>query len=117
MTEQEAVLQIQAIPRKIWEQLSDSDNEAIEMAFKALEKQIDGGWIPCSSGQMPEDMEEVLVWFEYFRYGNYNRLCQRYGLSYTFKGEWSGFINGESGWHQWRIIAWQPLPAEYREGE
>ncbi len=89
---------------------------AKELAINALEKQIDGGWIPCSE-RMPEDMEEVLVWFEYFRYGNYNRLCQRYGLSYTFKGEWSGFINGESGWHQWRIIAWQPLPAEYREGE
>ncbi len=40
MTEQEAKIQIQSIPSKIWEQLSQSDNEAIEIAFKSLEKQI-----------------------------------------------------------------------------
>ena len=38
MTESEAIMQIQAIPQKIWEQLSDTDNEAVEMAFKALEE-------------------------------------------------------------------------------
>lgn len=41
MTEQEAKIQIQSIPSKIWEQLSQSDNEAIEIAFKSLEKQIE----------------------------------------------------------------------------
>lgn len=40
MTAQEAKIQIESIPSKIWEQLSPSDNEAMEMAIKALEKQI-----------------------------------------------------------------------------
>ena len=40
MTYEEAKMQIQAIPEKIWDQLSEPDREAMEMAFSALEKQI-----------------------------------------------------------------------------
>ena len=65
-------------------------------------------WINCSD-RLPEDGEEVLVWFEYFRYGNYNRLYQKVGIGYTYKGEWS-FINDLSGWQQLKVYAWQPLP-------
>lgn len=38
------------------------------------------------------------------------------GISYTWNGKWSGFVNGSSGWQQLRIIAWQPLPPAYKEG-
>ena len=72
------------------------------------------GWIPCSE-RLPEDYIDVLVWFEYYRYGNYNRLYQTKGISYRFQGEWSGFVNGTSGWRDLRIIAWQPLPPDYIE--
>lgn len=40
MTYEEAKMQIQAIPEKIWDQLSEPDREAMGMAFSALEKQI-----------------------------------------------------------------------------
>ena len=73
-----------------------------------------GGWIPCKE-RLPEDGVDVLVLFEYFRYGEYDRLFQTKGISYTFNGEWSGFVNGSSGWNQLRIIAWQPLPEPYHE--
>ena len=69
----------------------------------------DDKWI-SPKDRMPADMETVLVWFEYFRYGNYNRPYQTYGLSYAFRGNWSGFINDTSGWQGLKIIAWQPLP-------
>ena len=36
MTYEEAKMQIQAIPGKIWDQLSEPDREAMEMAFSAL---------------------------------------------------------------------------------
>lgn len=72
------------------------------------------GWIACSE-RLPEEGVDVLVWFEYYRYGSYNRLYQTTGISFTYNGEWSGFVNGSSGWSQLSIIAWQPLPAPYKE--
>lgn len=71
-----------------------------------------GGWIPCSE-RLPEDGVKVLVWFEYFRYGEYNRLFQTIGISYTYNGKWSGFVNDSSGWSELSIFAWQPLPEAY----
>lgn len=71
-----------------------------------------GGWIPCSE-RLPEEGIKVLVWFEYFRYGEYNRLFQTIGISYTYNGKWSGFVNDSSGWEQLNILAWQPLPEAY----
>ena len=38
MTYEEAKMQIQAIPEKIWDQLSEPDREAMEMAFSALQE-------------------------------------------------------------------------------
>lgn len=73
-----------------------------------------GGWIR-SEDRMPEEGEDVLVWFEYFRFGNYQELFQTVGISCTWRGKWSGFVNGSSGWRDLRIIAWQPLPEPYRE--
>ena len=49
------------------------------------------------------------------RFGNYQRLFQTVGIGCTWRGEWSGFVNGSSGWRDLRIIAWQPLPEPYRE--
>lgn len=39
MTEQEAIMIIQAIPEKIWNQMDKTEEEAIKKAFKALEFQ------------------------------------------------------------------------------
>ena len=75
-----------------------------------------GEWIPVSE-RFPEDMQEVLVWFEYYRYGDYNCMYQTYGFCHVFDGKWSSFINGETGWRDARIIAWMPLPEPYKEEE
>lgn len=85
--------------------------EAIKMGIHALEE---NKWIPCNE-RIPENDVEVLVWFEYFRYGAYNRPYQTIGISYVHRGIWSGFVNGESGWKNLRIIAWMPLPKLYKE--
>ncbi len=79
------------------------------------EKRPHGEWIPVSK-ELPEDMQEVLVWFEYYRYGDYNCMYQTYGFCHVFDGKWSSFINGETGWQDARIIAWQPLPEPYKKG-
>jgi len=73
-----------------------------------------GEWIPVSE-RLPDDMQRVLIWFEYYRYGDYNCMYQTYGFGYVCGGKWSPFINGETGWQDARIIAWQPLPEPYKE--
>ena len=78
--------------------------------FRTLE------WIPVSE-RLPDDMQRVLIWFEYYRYGDYNCMYQTYGFGYVCDGKWSPFINGETGWRDARIIAWMPLPIPYKEGD
>ena len=86
--------------------------DTIEALSAKLAAANGGGWISCED-RLPEDGVDVLVWFEHFRYGEYNRLFQTKGISYTFNGKWSGFVNGSSGWRELKIIAWQPLPEDY----
>lgn len=74
-----------------------------------------GEWIPVSE-RLPDDMQKVLIWFEYFRYGDFNCMYQTYGFGYVCDGKWSPFINGETGWQDYNIIAWQPLPEPYKKG-
>lgn len=85
----------------------------LSLAIKAFER---SEWIPCSE-RLPEDMQKVLVWFEYYRYGDYNCMYQTYGFGYVCDGKWSPFINGETGWQDARIIAWMPLPEPYEKEE
>ena len=71
-------------------------------------------WIPCRE-HMPDDYTEVLAWFEYFRYGSYNRLYQTCGIG-CYSSEYdSWMINNETGWRDLKVYAWMPLPEAYRE--
>lgn len=67
------------------------------------------GWIPVERG-LPEEGEKVLVWYEYFRYGEYNRMYETYGISYQYDGYWSGDVSGTKA----KCIAWRHLPEPYR---
>lgn len=66
-------------------------------------------WIPVEDA-LPDSKEDVLVWFEYFRYGEYNCLCQTYGIGNYNKNYDGWMVNHETGWDQLRVIAWMPLP-------
>ena len=70
-------------------------------------------WIPVSE-RLPEEDTNVLCWYEYFRYGNYNKMYQTYGVgTYFGRFGWTGDITGE----QARVIAWMPLPKPYEPQE
>lgn len=81
---------------------------------KEISRQKDQRWIPASE-RLPGDFENVLVWYEYYRYGDFNRLYQTAGISYAFNGKWSESVDGSTGWKDLRIIAWMPLPMPYKE--
>lgn len=88
----------------------------LEGYTKAInEERPQSKWISVDE-KLPDEMKQVLVWFEYYRYGDFNCMYQTYGFCYVCDGKWSYFINGETGWRDARIIAWQPLPEPYEKG-
>ena len=70
------------------------------------------GWIPIEE-RVPEDLEKVLVWYEYFRYGEYHCMFETYGIGWQLDGHWGGDVSGTKA----RCIAWQPLPEAYHPKE
>lgn len=76
-------------------------NKAIEIV-QELEKEYKGGWIPCSE-RLPERDMWCLATFES---GGIDKI------QYLFLQRW---WDGEMGGN--RVVAWQPLPAPYKEGD
>lgn len=63
-------------------------------------------WISVEE-RLPPNGEDVLCWYEYFRYGSYNCMFETYGIGYQYNGHWGGEVaNGTRA----RVIAWMPLP-------
>ena len=64
-------------------------------------------WISVND-RLPDNFDNVLCWYEYFRYGDYNCIYQTYGIGhYNHICEcWGGEV---SNGRQARVIAWMPL--------
>ena len=86
--------------------------ESEEEQRATLERIRSKRWIPCSE-KLPKDFEDVLVWYEYFRYGEYNRMYQTWDVGYynSQLNIWGGGVTGQKV----RAIAWMPLPEPYQK--
>ena len=73
--------------------------EALNMAIKALEEQQ---WIPCSSGELPEEGKEVFV------------TCGQGRFAFTAEGKFARRFGGwASAWDNGDlpdVVAWMPEP-------
>lgn len=64
-------------------------------------------WV-LADEKLPPDGQDVLCWYEYFRFGSYHRMFQTYGIGYQYNGMWGGeVVQGQKA----RVLAWIPLPA------
>lgn len=60
-----------------------------------------------ANDKLPPDGEDVLCWYEYYRYGQYNCMYQTYGIGYQFNGNWGGeVVQG----HKAKVLFWMLLP-------
>lgn len=64
-------------------------------------------WISVED-RLPEKNVDVLCWYEYFRYGDYNCLYRTFGIGYCINGYWGGEVSNGA---QCRVLYWMPLPA------
>lgn len=63
-------------------------------------------WISVKD-KLPEENGCYLCWYEYFRYGHYNRMYQTCDRGYFINGMWSGEpTNGTNA----KVLYWMPLP-------
>ena len=79
----------------------------IEEALRAVPAVSVPQWISVKD-RLPEDGEHVLIWYEYYRYGSYNRMYTTYEIAYQYNGHWTGA--GDSLGQLARVFAWMPLP-------
>ena len=68
-------------------------------------------WISVKD-EPPKDKQNVLCWYEYFRYGDYNRMYQDYGIGSYVDGSWCGEVARGT---DTKVLTWMPLPEPPKE--
>lgn len=99
---------------KTFNEIIDTMNEEQKTAMYAIVGQAledaknKSSWIPISK-RLPEEGESAIVWYRYWRYGDYNDWYYTYGIGYQFDGNWSIIDGGNLV----TVYAWMQPPAPY----
>ncbi len=100
MTREEVIAALSDRDNFLWWEMSKAERECytevFDMAISALENNRE--WIPVSSGNLPEDKQEVIVSYE------------------NEDGEFvtKGIFDKKYGFNFPSVKAWQPLPETYK---
>lgn len=74
--------------------------------ISCIQSYPDDSWTKVEDG-LPDEFEDVLCYYEYYRYGDYNCMYRTYGVGYMsiYDGQvyWDGDVKG----HKSRVIAWK----------
>lgn len=89
-----------------WAGLYCAVRDAADLIERLEKEKADAQWIPVTE-RLPEDGQDVLCWYEYFRYGEYNAMFKAYGIGYQYFGNWGGEVSHGTNT---RVLAWMPLP-------
>ena len=102
--EREAVLNILARRNAPW----DGYQKVLELPAADVQP---AKWIPVTE-KLPEEYKDVLCYYEYFRYGDFNCMFRTIDRGYYGDGIWGG----EAGQgHKNKVLAWMPLPEPPKE--
>lgn len=104
---------IKFIKKDVRHDVNEHEHYYIDLAIQALEKQLNGGWIPINEKSPKFDINYLVTTengdvFTSKFYG-YGEECQ--GFKEFPEGVWEVDELGET------VIAWQPLPEPYKEVE
>ena len=86
--------------------------DSIDLAISALEKQLNGGWIPVSE-RLPEKEDIYQVTIKYENFAGIH-LTVRTAI---YENEKWNIHGSQPVISNRKIIAWQPLPEPYKEVE
>lgn len=98
--------------------IDEGFNCGIDKAIQLVESQPKvGEWIPVEERLPKQDklLQDYLVTFEYYRYGEYDCMYKTIGIgTFSKVSHEFTFINGQTGWRDLKVLSWQPLPEPWK---